>query len=57
MPGMVFPCVIGPEGRTGFMYSQTVSPDGVTSKNVPFQPLQISVLPLDRRVAPEMNGL
>ncbi len=39
----------------GFTYSQTVSPSGVTSKNYPSPPLQMSVLPLSSRWAPEMD--
>src|SRR5215470_4006048 len=31
----------------GFTYSQTMSPDGVTSKIRPFAPSQINVLPFD----------
>ena len=41
---------------SGFTYFQTISSFGVTSKTVPFVPEQMSVSPLGRRWAPEMNG-
>ena len=45
----------GPLPRTGLTYFQTISFSGVTSNTVPFAPEQISVLPLGKRCAPEMN--
>ena len=36
----------------GFVYSQTVSPSGVTSKKRPWTPSQISVWPFASRCAP-----
>src|SRR6516162_6746794 len=41
--------------ENGFTYSQTISPDGVTSKKRPFAPSQIRVFPLGWRCAPLMK--